>query len=70
MEALYNYVFWYNHHEGVWYAIDRDTQLAFFNGDRKISHYYKSKDVNTLIELLNKPTILKELNEQENNKTA
>ena len=70
MDALYNYVFWFNHHEDIWYAIDRDSQLEFFNGSRKDSQYYKSKDIKTLIEILNKPTILQKLNEQENNQTT
>ena len=67
MEALYSYIFWYNHYESVWYAVDRDDQLKFFNGSRDDVKFYKSKDINVLIEILNKPTILKKLNEQEIN---
>jgi hypothetical protein len=70
MDALYNYIFWFNHHEDMWYAISRDEQLAFFNGNRKDTNHFKSRDINTLTELLNKPSILSKLNEQENNKTA
>ena len=61
MEALYNYIFWFNAHEGLWYAIDRNTQIDFFNGNREQSIYYKSKDHTTLVEIIVKPTLLKEL---------
>jgi hypothetical protein len=30
---LYNYIFWFNEHTELWYAIDRDDQLKFFNGN-------------------------------------
>ena len=70
MDSLYNYIFWFNHHEGLWYAVDRDEQLKFFNGNRKETKHYKSKDINTLTEILNKPSILSKLNEQEDNQTA
>ena len=63
MEELYGYVFWYNSHETLWYAIERDNQLEFFNGNRSKITCIKSKDINTLIELICKPLKLKELNE-------
>ena len=49
---LYGFIFWCNPHEGLWYAIDRDTQLDFFNGNREKSTYYKSKEIATLIEMV------------------
>jgi hypothetical protein len=64
MENLYNYIFWYNPLESTWYAIDRDTQLDFFNGNRKKSKYYKSNQHSTLVELLTKPSVLKKFNEK------
>jgi hypothetical protein len=70
MDALYNYIFWFNHHEDLWYAISRDEQLAFFNGNRQNTKHFKSKNITTLTEILNKPSILPKPNEQENNKTA
>jgi predicted transglutaminase-like protease len=63
MEPLYYYIFWYNPIEKIWYAIHRDSQLVFFNGNRKEAEYLKSSEINTLIELICKPHKLKEVNE-------
>ena len=52
MENLYNFIFWFNPHEKLWYAITRETQLAFFNGNRQDSTFYKSKDHSTLVDIL------------------
>lgn len=52
MEKLYDYIFWYNHHEEVWYAINRDEQLEFFNGNRNKTKYIKSKAHSTLVEMI------------------
>lgn len=49
---LYDYVFWYNPYEELWYAIKSDTQLNFFNGNRKKSFFYKARDINSLVEFL------------------
>jgi hypothetical protein len=59
---LYNFIFWFNPHEDLWYAIDRDTQLWFFNGDRKKAIYYKSKDHSTLVSILMKDGLAEKLN--------
>lgn len=59
---LYNYIFWYNPHENLWYAIDRDTQLFFFNGNRKNAIYYKSKEHSTLVSILIKDGLAEKLN--------
>jgi hypothetical protein len=48
---LFGFIFWFNPHQDLWYAIDRDTQLEFFNGNREKSTYYASKEINTLIEM-------------------
>lgn len=61
---LYRFIFWHNAYEGLWYAIDRDTQLEFFNGNRKNSIYYKSKEVSTLIEIVGNKTLLEKVNNQ------
>jgi hypothetical protein len=61
MEALYDYIFWYNHHEEIWYAIERDTQLDFFRGNRENSKYYKSNTHSTLVEIITKPKLLAKL---------
>jgi len=52
MEKLYNYIFWFNHHEKLWYAINRDEQLEFFNGNRNKTKYIKSKEHSTLVEII------------------
>ena len=54
MKNTYNFIFWNNPYENLWYAISRDTQLEFFNGDREKSVYYKSKEISTLVEIVNK----------------
>lgn len=54
MTNVYNFIFWYNPYEGLWYSISRDTQLEFFNGDREKSLYHKSKQISTLVEIINK----------------
>jgi len=58
---LYDYIFWYNPYEDLWYAIDRNTQLAFFNGQRGKSIYYKSKEHSTLVTILMKDGLAKRL---------
>ena len=65
MESLYSYIFWYNPYEKIWYAIERDRQLDFFNGSRSKSTYYKSREVSTLVEILSKDEILKELTKKD-----
>lgn len=52
MEKLYEYIFWYNHHEKYWYAVHRDYQLDFFNGNRDRSKYIRSTQHSTLVEIL------------------
>ena len=49
---LYNYLFWYNDYDKVWYGIHRDTQILFFNGNRKDSLYFKDIKFETVIELI------------------
>lgn len=61
MEALYDYIFWYNHMEEVWYAIQRDSQLEFFNGSREKAKFYKSNQHSTLVEIICKPELLKKI---------
>jgi len=68
METLYSYIFWYNPYEELWYAIERDSQLEFFNGDRKKSIYYKSDKHSTLVEILTKANLLKVLTEKDSKK--
>jgi len=60
-DLLYDWFFWKNYHEDLWYAIHRDTLLFFMSGRREESLYYKSKDFETLESLLRNPEKLKKL---------
>lgn len=64
-ENLFGYILWYNPYEDLWYAIERDTQLQFFNGNRDKSIHYKSKEILTLIQIVGNKKILKRVIEQE-----
>jgi hypothetical protein len=61
MENLFDFIFWYNPYENIWYAIERNSQLNFFNGNRQNSIYYKSKEISTLVEIISKDDILQKL---------
>jgi hypothetical protein len=52
MDNLYNYFFWYNPYENIWYAIDRRTQIDFFSQKRKNAIYHKSESIESLINKL------------------
>jgi len=34
MKEIYNYVFHYNHHEELWWAIPRESYLDYWNGEK------------------------------------
>jgi hypothetical protein len=53
MSNLYDYLLHYNHYDGVWNAIPRDKVNDYWN-DNKTKGVLKSKDINTLIELITK----------------
>jgi hypothetical protein len=61
MENLFDFIFWYNPYENIWYGIERNSQLNFFNGNRQNSIYYKSKEISTLVEIISKDDILQKL---------
>jgi len=62
-ENLYGYIFWNNPYEDLWYAIERDSYLEFFNGNRKTAVFHKAKDIKVLTEILTKDDLLNKLNE-------
>jgi hypothetical protein len=64
-ENLYQFIFWYNPYEDLWYAIDRNTQLDFFNGNRDASVYFKSKEIKTLIEIVGNKKLLHKMISQD-----
>ena len=58
MNDLYNYVFWYNSFESLWYAIPTKDYTTFFSGARQKQDLLTQKiiigsDINDLINLLN-----------------
>lgn len=55
MINLYNYLFWHNSYEELWYAIPRDQYTAFFSGHMEYEGVLKSKSIETLIYLINHP---------------
>lgn len=56
MNKIYNYVFWFNHHTDLWYAIPREEYINFFNGHREYQGVLKSNKIETLIYLIEHPT--------------
>jgi len=57
--GLYNYIFWYNEYEELWYAIPRDEEQMFFGIDKnKAKGVYKSSNINTLITVVRNPTVI------------
>ena len=54
-KKIYNYVFWFNHHTDLWHAIPREQYIDFFSGERKPTNVLKSKEINTLIFIINNP---------------
>lgn len=62
MKNLYNYIFWFNSYEDIWYAVPRDQYTNFFSGHLEYTGVLKSKSFDTLTYLINHPneTIIKE----------
>jgi hypothetical protein len=55
MDNVYNYVFHFNPSAKVWTAIPRDEYLAYWNRSIKdVDGVLRSKDINTLVELVDK----------------
>jgi len=50
---IYNYVFHYNPHTELWYAIPRDTYLLYWN-NKDADGVLKSKSIDTLIDIISK----------------
>lgn len=50
----YDYIFWHNPYENLWYAIPREQQLDFFNGNRKkATGVLSNKSINALTNKIN-----------------
>lgn len=53
LEGLYNYLFWYNEYQELWYAIPHEKYVDFFSGKRnKIKGLKKNADIKKLINSL------------------
>ena len=57
MEQIYNYVFWYNTYEQIWYAIPRDQYTEFFSGNTNFKNIIKSSKIDTLIMIIENPNL-------------
>jgi hypothetical protein len=57
MHQIYNYVFWYNSYEQLWYAIPRDQYTEFFSGNRNYKNVIKSSKIDTLIMIIKNPNL-------------
>jgi hypothetical protein len=50
---LYDYVFHYNHYTGLWSAVHRTSYMEYWNNS-ETKGVIRSKDINTLIEIIQK----------------
>jgi len=46
-KELYNYIFHFNHHTQLWYAIPRDDYREYWN--KSSDKFLRSGDINTLM---------------------
>ena len=53
MSKLYDWVFHYNHYSELWNAIPRESYVRYWDND-DVKGVLKSKDINTLIEMITK----------------
>ncbi len=60
MENLYGYVFWFNSHQELWYAIETSKYTDFMSGHLRDKNTLHSKKIETLIELIVNPSLLSE----------
>lgn len=52
MEELYNWLFHYNHYEGLWSAFRREDKVKYFNGELASDKYCRAKTVDVLVEFI------------------
>jgi hypothetical protein len=51
--ALYNWMFHYNHHTGFWNAFHREDHTAYWNGTLHEHNIYQHSDITELLKILN-----------------
>ncbi len=49
---LYNWLWFYNSYEKLWYAFKREDYNKFFNGELRVEEYCKATNPNHIIEFL------------------
>jgi len=50
----YNYIFWHNPYQSLWYAIPQEGYLEFFNGNReKVKGVMSNESINSLTLAIN-----------------
>lgn len=57
MHQNYNFLFWNNTYEEIWYAIPRDKAIEFFGGSVKkeqVEGVLSDKSIDNLIKRINK----------------
>lgn len=57
MNNLYNYIFWFNPYEDMWYAVPRDQYTLYFSDRRKDKGVLKSTKIDTLIYIIHNPEV-------------
>lgn len=50
--ALYNWMFHYNHHTGLWNAFHREDHAAYWNGTLQEHNIYQHADIDVLLKTL------------------
>lgn len=51
----YDYIFWHNPYQDLWYAIPRDSYLVFFNGNReKAEGVISNENLDKLLQTIKK----------------
>lgn len=50
---IYDYLFHYNHHTELWYAIPRDRYVEYWN-DNEVEGVLKSREISVLTQLIGK----------------
>lgn len=53
-EEMYDWLFHYNPYEELWYAFKRENKEKYFNGELAEKQVCKAKNVQVLIEFINK----------------
>lgn len=53
MDPLYDYLFHYNHYQGLWHAIPREKYLDYWTSDN-VEGVLKAKEIHVLTDLISR----------------